>query len=500
MKIEFLKKYTKSSKNLVFFVDDAKVLLGESKKFDLSSKGIISRSIKNSKKFSGKLNESLEILEPLIKDVNKILVFGVGNLKKLTKVKAENLGGQLFARINSLGDDDVSIFIDGVDSSKSIKFEFGAYIAFGSLLGSYSFLKYFTKERKKKEKLLKFFRVITQNHSRQIKQFKRLESVASGIFFTRDLVTEPPNVLTPPELARHATTLKKVGVNVKILGENEMKKLKMFSLLGVGQGSPHESKLAIMNWRGNPGSKKGPIAFVGKGVCFDTGGVSIKPSKGMEEMKYDMGGAGTVIGLIKALASRKAKVNAIGVVGLVENAVGGNAQRPSDVVKSMSGQTIEVLNTDAEGRLVLADALWYVQSNFKPQFMVDLATLTGSIVVALGYEYAGLFTNSESLAKQLVASGEETGEKVWRMPLSDDYNKKLESEIADMQNISYGYDAGSITAAQFLQRFTNGIPWAHLDIAGMAWTSKAKPTIPKGATGYGVRLLDQFVESYYENK
>ena len=329
MKIEFLKKYTKSSKNLVFFVDDAKVLLGESKKFDLSSKGIISRSIKNSKKFSGKLNESLEILEPLIKDVNKILVFGVGNLKKLTKVKAENLGGQLFARINSLGDDDVSIFIDGVDSSKSIKFEFGAYIAFGSLLGSYSFLKYFTKERKKKEKLLKFFRVITQNHSRQIKQFKRLESVASGIFFTRDLVTEPPNVLTPPELARHATTLKKVGVNVKILGENEMKKLKMFSLLGVGQGSPHESKLAIMNWRGNPGSKKGPIAFVGKGVCFDTGGVSIKPSKGMEEMKYDMGGAGTVIGLIKALASRKAKVNAIGVVGLVENAVGGNAQRPS---------------------------------------------------------------------------------------------------------------------------------------------------------------------------
>jgi len=311
------------------------------------------------------------------------------------------------------------------------------------------------------------------------------------------LVTEPANIIYPETLAAACKNLEQDGVKVTILGEKEMAKLGMGALLGVGQGSVRESQLVIMEWLGGAKDDK-PVAFVGKGVCFDTGGISIKPAGGMEEMKWDMGGAGAVIGLIKTLAGRNAKVNAIGVVGLVENMPDGNAQRPGDVVTSMSGQTIEVLNTDAEGRLVLADALWYTQDTYKPKFIVDLATLTGAIIVSLGGVYAGLFSNNDKLSKRLSESGEATGEKVWRFPLCDAYDKMINSDIADMQNIGAERQAGSITAAQFLQRFVNDTPWAHLDIAGTAWSKKDAATCPKGATGFGVRLLDNLVREHYE--
>jgi len=276
----------------------------------------------------------------------------------------------------------------------------------------------------------------------------------------------------------------------------KMEKLGMRALLGVGQGSAHESRMVVMQWDGAAKSKK-PVAFVGKGVTFDSGGISLKPGPGMEEMKWDMGGAGTVIGLMKALAGRKAKVNAVGLVGLVENMPDGKAQRPGDIVKSMSGQTIEIHNTDAEGRLVLADVLWYCQDRFKPEFMVDLATLTGAIIISLGHEHAGLFSNNDALAEKITAAGLATGEKVWRMPLDEAYDKKLKADAADMKNIG-GRDAGSITAAQFLQRFVNKTPWAHIDIAGVAWAKEGKPTVPKGATGFGVRLLERLVAENYE--
>ena len=332
------------------------------------------------------------------------------------------------------------------------------------------------------------------------KPMRCLKKSIDGIFFTRDLVSEPANIIYPESLAEKCKELSTLGVKVEILGVKEMAKLGMGSLLGVGQGSAKESKLVVMQWNGDSNKSDAPLAFVGKGVTFDTGGISIKPAGGMEEMKWDMGGAGTVIGLLKTLAGRKAPVNAVGVAGLVENMPDGNAQRPGDVVTSMSGQTIEVLNTDAEGRLVLADALWYTQERFKPRFVIDLATLTGAIIVALGTSRAGMFSNNDTLAQQLSAAGKKSGEDVWRMPLADVYDKQIDSVIADMQNIGADREAGSITAAQFLQRFIKDkeTPWAHLDIAGVAWTKKDLDTCPKGATAFGVQLLNQLVADYYE--
>jgi leucyl aminopeptidase len=330
--------------------------------------------------------------------------------------------------------------------------------------------------------------------------FERDEAIADGVFFARDLVSEPANVIYPESLAREAKRLSELGVRVEILGEKEMKQLGMHSLLGVGQGSDRDSQMAVMIWQGAGDLKKSPpLAFVGKGVTFDTGGISIKPAAGMEDMKWDMAGAGAVIGAMKALAGRKAKANVVGLVGLVENMPSGSAQRPGDVVTSMSGQTIEVINTDAEGRLVLADVLWYCQDRFKPTAMIDLATLTGAIMVSLGKEHAGLFSNNDTLSASLQAAGKAVGEKVWPMPLGEAYDKLINSDIADMKNVG-GRWGGSITAAQFLQRFVNGTPWAHLDIAGMAWSDKDVPTIPKGATAFGVRLLDRLVADGYEKK
>jgi leucyl aminopeptidase len=326
-----------------------------------------------------------------------------------------------------------------------------------------------------------------------------LSALADAVAFARDLVSEPANILYPAEFARRVKALEPLGLGVEILGETEMAELGMGSLLGVGQGSRRESQLAVIQWNGAADPKAQPIAFVGKGVCFDTGGISLKPADGMEEMINDMGGAAAVAGLMQVLAARKAKVNAIGILGLVENMPDGNAQRPGDIVTSMSGQTIEVINTDAEGRLVLADALWYCQDRFKPEFMIDLATLTGAIVVALGPDFGGLYSNNEALADNLLAASKASGDALWRMPLVPAYEKMIDSVAADVKNSS-GRPAGSITAALFLQRFVNDLTWAHLDIAAVAWKkASTNPAIPDGATGFGVRLLDRLVADHYED-
>ena len=333
--------------------------------------------------------------------------------------------------------------------------------------------------------------------------YEPLDKTASAVFFTRDLVSEPANVIYPDTLAAQARTLTDLGVVVEVLDENKMRKLGMNALLGVGQGSIRPPRLVVMEWHGSPpgGDKHSPpIAFIGKGVTFDTGGISIKPAAGMGDMKWDMAGSAVVIGLMQLLAARKAKVDAVGLVGLVENMPSGTAQRPGDIVTSMSGQTIEVLNTDAEGRLVLADALWYCQDRYKPRLMIDLATLTGAVIVALGHHCAGLFSNNDELANQLIEAGKAVGEEVWRLPLDESYDREIDSDAADVKNIGGGRAAGSILGAQFIQRFVNDVPWAHLDIAGTAWSSKDAPTVPKGATAFGVRLLDQLVAQHYEKK
>ncbi len=413
--------------------------------------------------------------------------------ESLKNSEAENLGAEFydFIKINSLN----NILL----KSESLKIkndkEFLGHFIHGLKLKSYEFNIYKSQKEKKFFSInidIKKKNLITQNEVK----FKAIEL---GTNFARDLVSEPPNVLNPKEYVNRLIKLKKFGIKVTTYNEVQLKKLGMHSLLGVGRGSINESFLVTLEWNGNKKNTKAPLSFVGKGVCFDTGGISLKPAKFMEEMKYDMAGSAVVAGLIKSLAIRKAKVNAVGVVGLVENMPGGNAQRPGDIVKSYSGKTIEVLNTDAEGRLVLADALSFTEKKFKPKFIIDLATLTGAIIISLGEEYAGLFSNDDNLSKKIFVAGEKVNEKVWRLPLHKNYDKLMNSTIADMQNINYSGGAGSITAAQFLQRFIlNKTPWAHLDIAGMAFSKKAANLNPGGATGFGVRLLNKLIEENYE--
>ncbi|WP_428376222.1 leucyl aminopeptidase [Lichenicoccus sp.] len=378
--------------------------------------------------------------------------------------------------------------------------EQAAHAALGARLGAYRFDRYRTRESAEDKPRLATLTVLAgePDIARAARAaWPALEAVAHGVALTRDLVSEPANVLSPPVFAERIAALAYLGLEIETLGPAEMQRLGFGALLGVAMGSDKEPRTVIMRWNGGA-ADAAPVAFIGKGVTFDSGGISIKPAGGMEDMKWDMAGAGTVVGLMAALAGRQARVNAIGVVGLVENMLSGGAQRPGDVVTSHSGQTIEVLNTDAEGRLVLADMLSYTLERYKPRFMVDLATLTGAIIVGLGHEHAGLFSNDEALAQQLLEAGLATGEALWRMPMGDGYDKLIRSDIADMKNIG-GRPGGSITAAQFLKRFVGPGPWAHLDIAGMAWSSKDAPGVPKGATAFGVRLLDRLVAARYED-
>jgi leucyl aminopeptidase len=490
MKISFAELALPKTGAVVLGVGEGNKLGATGRELDKTTGGAISRALKVSS-FEGKAKQMLEIVAPAGIPNSRILLVGLGD--KMGAREQCDLGGRILARLNQSGDDKATAIVDfgGRDHAGA-----AAEVALGALLRSYRFTKYRTKKETSGKKRIAALTVAVKGAATARRRFGPLEKIADGVFFTRDLVSEPPNELYPVTFAREVRQLSKLGVKVEVLGEKALEKLGMGALLGVGQGSRRESQVVVMQWNGGPKSQK-PLAFIGKGVTFDTGGISLKPAAGMGDMKWDMGGAGAVSGLMKALAGRKAKANVVGIIGLVENMPDGNAQRPGDIVKSMSGKTIEVLNTDAEGRLVLADVLWYCQQRFKPSAMIDLATLTGAIIVGLGHEYAGMFGSDDTLCKNIAAAGEATGEKVWRMPLHAAYDKMLDSDIADVKNIG-GRDAGSITAAQFLQRFTNDVPWAHLDIAGMAWSSKDADTIPKGGTGYGVRLLDRLVQDSYE--
>ena len=456
--------------------------------------------IQNLKKYITKAEYSFVSDVIKINDIKKeILSFDINSKKRMILISANkniseteivNLGGKLFDFCKNLKTDN---FVVNSDSFKLEKENFLSNFLHGLKLKSYSFEKYKTKKNNKKLTFL-----INGKNIPNTKDRIKFNAIEEGTFYARDLVSEPGNILHPDEYAKRLKSLSKIGLKINVYDKKKLKKLGMNTLLGVGQGSIRGSYLVTMEWKGLKDDSK-PLAFVGKGVCFDTGGISLKPAKFMEDMTYDMAGSAVVVGLMKSLALRKAKVNAVGVVGLVENMPGGNAQRPGDIVKSYSGKTVEILNTDAEGRLVLADALTYTEEKFKPKFIVDLATLTGAIIVSLGSEYAGLFSNDDKLSKQLVDAGEKVEEKVWRMPLNKNFDKLIDSKNADMQNINYVGGAGSTTAAQFLQRFIlNKTPWAHLDIAGMAFSKYGGALNTGGATGYGVRLLNKLIEDKYE--
>jgi leucyl aminopeptidase len=496
MKITFAAPRLPHSGTVAVPVSEERTLGPTAAKLDAESGGALTRAMAASR-FKGKGEETLAVLAPAHLELGRVLLYGTGKDGKTERGPWQNRGGSMVAQLNGAGEKTAAIVLDrGGPEEAAI----AADVAFGARLRSYRFDKYRTKEKPEQKPSLEELAILCEDPAAAKRAFQPLEKVAEAVFFSRDLISEPANVIYPETLAEAARSLEKLGVEVEILDEKQMKKLGMNALLGVGQGSVHPPRLVVMQWKGNPKAKNGPVAFIGKGVTFDTGGISIKPAGGMEDMKWDMAGSGVVIGLMKALAGRKAKVNAVGIGGLVENMPSGSAQRPGDIVTSMSGQTIEVLNTDAEGRLVLADAMWYCQNRFKPQLMIDLATLTGAIIISLGHEHAGLFSNNDELVERLVASGKAVGEKLWRMPLADAYDKLMDSDAADVKNISGARDAGSITAAQFLQRFVNGVPWAHLDIAGTTWSKKDAPTVPKGATAFGLRLLDQFVAEYYEER
>ncbi|MCP4330067.1 MAG: leucyl aminopeptidase [Alphaproteobacteria bacterium] len=489
MKLSFVKPNLPTRGAVVIGVFDKRKLAPSAARLDKQVSGMVTRAMKASR-FEGKKCQTLELAAPSGIELGRIVLLGLGEEKALDDLAAQDLGGTVVTFLNRVGEATATVLLDDFVAADQF--------AYGARLRTYRFDKYRTQEKPKNKPTLKSLSIGCGNASKARRSFGALDRVADGVFMTRDLVSEPANVIYPETLAKAARTLTGLGVKVEVLDEKQMGRLGMNALLGVAQGSARPPRLVVMQWQGVAKSKKSkPIAFVGKGVTFDTGGISLKPPAGMEEMKWDMGGAGVVIGLMKALAGRKAKVNAIGVVGLVENMPSGSAQRPGDIVASMSGQTIEVLNTDAEGRLVLADALWYTQDRFHPRLMIDLATLTGAIIISLGSEHAGLMSNNDEIAERLSNAGSKTGEKVWRLPLHNNYDKLINTDAADVKNIG-NREAGSITAAQFLQRFVNDLPWAHLDIAGVTWSKKDSPTVPKGGTGFGVRLLDRFVAESYE--
>ena len=487
IKINFKKNISeKLVKNYVLFSDENFKIMG------LNSLPL--------QKHASNINKTVD--NNKIKDKN-FLLFDLSPNQKILLVKLkkdtssleiEKIGAKFYDYIKSCSIYSSTFFENNFKIINAKNKNFLVEFIHGVKLKSYIFEKYKSKKKHRDFEIS----ISTKKNIKEFDKNKRYNSLLEGTNLTKDLVSEPGNILHPDEYAKRLSQLRKLGLKVNIFDKRKLKKLGMNALLGVGQGSIRGSYLVTMEWNGSK-SKDKPLAFVGKGVCFDTGGISLKPAKFMEDMTYDMAGSAVVVGLMKNLALRKAKINAVGVVGLVENMPGGNAQRPGDIVKSYSGKTIEILNTDAEGRLVLADALTYTEKKFKPKFIIDLATLTGAIIVSLGSEYAGLFSNDDKLSKQLFQAGEKVGEKVWRMPLHKNYDKLIDSKNADMQNINYVGGAGSTTAAQFLKRFIlNNTPWAHLDIAGMAFSKYGGALNSGGATGFGVRLLNQLIEDNYE--
>ena len=478
---------------LVIFAGD-NLRFGPRTRSILGSAGdLIARAAKTDR-FTGKSGSALDLVAPAGLRAVRLVVIGTGKADDRKPPDLVKLGGVAMGRIPSAATE-ATVLLELADGPLTA--DAAADVALGATLRAYSFERYKTKRKEGEEAPAKARITLgVADVTAARKAWASRQGVADGVMIARDLVNEPPNILYPIEFARRAAGLRKLGVGVDILDVKAMRKLGMGALLGVGQGSRQDSRMVVMRWNGG---KKGtpPLAFIGKGVCFDTGGISIKPAAGMEDMKGDMAGAACVVGLMHALAARKAKVNAIGAIGLVENMPDGNAQRPGDIVTSMSGQTIEIINTDAEGRLVLADVCHYINTKFKPKLMIDLATLTGAIMVALGQEHAGLFSNDDKLSERLTQAGLDTGERVWRMPLAPEYDKMIDSKFADMKNTG-GRFGGSITAAQFIQRFVGKTPWAHLDIAGTGFASPASDINKSWGSGWGVRLLDRLVAEHYE--
>ena len=489
MKVEFVSQ-AGAAEILAVLVHEGRSLAGAGGDHDAATSGALTKAMTNSR-FTGGASSSLSVAAPAGVEANAVLLVGAGEAAKVDDLAIETAAGTAYHAAKLSGAEALTLDLAHLSPEQA------ARAGFAVRLAAYRFDKYLTKQKPEKVPSLTTVRVVTSDIRAAQAAFEPMSAVADAVYFSRDLVAEPANVLYPAEFARRVKALERLGLKVEILGEAEMEKLGMGMLLGVGQGSRRESQLAVMRWDGGTAGDQ-PIAFVGKGVCFDTGGISIKPSAGMEDMIWDMGGAAAVAGLMHALAGRKAKINAVGVLGLVENMPDGNAQRPGDIVISMSGQTCEVINTDAEGRLVLGDAIWYTQDRFKPKFIIDLATLTGAMIIALGLDYAGVFSNDDDVANAILAAAPKVGDNVWRMPLPPQYDKIMDSKQADMRN-SAGRDAGSITAALFIQRFVNGVPWAHIDIAPTAWVKDSKrPTVPDGPVGYGVRMLDRMVADSYE--
>jgi len=499
LKIVFAADDLPGQNALVLTVADKKKLGEQGAKLDKKLNGAIKRAMEASH-FTGAKEQTLTILAPAKTRLSRLVLVGIGDVTMVDASLFARVGG---AAVAALGGKDAQavLLVDRFKGSALTAAEAAAQAGLGARLRSYRFDKYHTKLKPDQKSALRTLTIASRAGTAAKAAYAPLDKIADGVFLTRDLVTEPANVIYPETLMQAARTLAELGVKVDVLDAKQMKKLGMGALLGVAQGSVNPPYLVAMQWLGDPSAKdKAPVCFVGKGVTFDTGGISIKPAAGMEEMKFDMAGAGAVIGALKALAGRKAKANVVGIVGLVENMPSGTAQRPGDVVTTASGQTVEVINTDAEGRLVLADALWYAQETFKPRCIIDLATLTGAIIIALAQEHAGLFSNDDKLSDQLTKAGLGVEETLWRFPLGTAYDKMINSPIADMKNVGER-GAGSITAAQFLQRFIKkGTPWAHLDIAGTAWQSKDKPLSAKGATAFGVRLLDRFVADNFESQ
>ena len=488
MKVNFVPKLTEK-KEILALVTDKKSIL-DFKELDKNTLNKIQHAI-NNEDFNFNKFSSLEIINDKNTSFSKIILISPGEKSSILGNDFAIIGGKINQISSKSNKKIVSILVAKEFSTDDNLIQIG----FGATLNTYKFDKYKTKKKTKKQ--INEVKIISNNASKLKNKLKNKNSVAEGIFLARDLVNEPSNVLNPEAYAKRIKELSKFGLKVEILNEAKMKRLGMWSLLGVGRGSQYESQLVIIRWEGNKSKKTKPLCFVGKGVCFDSGGISLKPGNKMEEMIGDMGGSAAVVGLMKTLALRKAKVNVIGVVGLVENMPDGTAQKPGDIVKSMSGQTIEIQNTDAEGRLVLADALWYAQDKYKPEIMIDLATLTGAIVMSLGNKMAGIFSNNDDLSDKLLEAGRVSGDNVWRLPLSESYDKMINSQFADMKNIGMG-GAGSITAAQFLKRFVNKVPWVHIDIAGTATGMEKSSINTSWASGFGVNLLDTLISKFYE--
>ena len=463
------------------------------------SQGFLDRALAVAPAFKGKFGQTEVIVLGEKSPYAYAVLVGLGKRADQNTVQAEKLGGKLAAALSARSIKSAEIIMDNDLPAAA---DLAAHIGSGSVLRAYKFELYKTpKPEAERDVLLSSVNIVINDPESAEKTYHRLASTNQGVFLARDLVNEPPNVLYPDAYARRIKDqLKPLGVEVEILDEKKMQKLGMGALLAVGQGSDHPPRMVVMHWRGDKKVGGAPLCFVGKGVTFDTGGISLKPGPGMEEMKMDMGGSAAVVGLMKALALRKAKVNVVGLVGIVENMPSGRAYRPADILTSYSGKTIEVLNTDAEGRLVLADVLSYAQEEYKPRLIVDLATLTGAMIVALGHEYCGTFSTDDTLWQQLEKASKATEEKLWRMPLDELWKKEMEGTVSDVQNLAKsGRDAGSCTACGFLWHFIkDGLPWAHMDIAGTAWIKSDRDITPKYGTGFGVRVLEQFVRENYE--